>query len=434
MKLKIVLLTFFLVATGASHADILPKGGEQGTFVVPGQEGMHQELIPKSITIVHASYDLDVVAPGTTFSFDIIGSGFDEAFYKIITVDADALDVTVKNLRLVTPNQIRGQIEVGPEATTQYIHPLVVIRSLPVFRAPDPFGVVRPNEVLDIELTSIDETGQWGHFRVTTNLNEKSFQSFHLQPTNSMLEVSNIKTQFPFYVDGVVMIGEGLKHGQYGLVASMGKHEIFRQDPLVDVVKPTVGKTGSIEKVEATEKAHRPGDTLELAIKGSAFMPNEVAGLSVMVTPTDMGPATLTFVSVGRIQATLPIPPNTPPGVYGVKVLSNGKVLQEQQNVFGIVPPNWLSTVKLVRELSPGKNGQLQIIGRDIAPEYMQTLQLSTDTDGLKISNLRWQDTSTLVADIAVASDVTPGNYLIHISAGGKALKLPRGNIITIAP
>jgi hypothetical protein len=435
MKQSGVIAAFlFIFVLGNSFSDILPKSEQPGTFVVPGQEGMHRELIPKSITIVHCSYDLDVVAPGTTFNFDLIGSGFDEAFYKIISVDPDALDITVKNLRLVTPNQIHGQIDVGSEATTQYIHPLVVIRSLPVFRAPEPFGVVRPGEVLDIELTSIDETGQWGRFRVITNLDDRHYQQFHLEPTNELLEVSNLKAQLPFYVDGVVMIGQGLKHGHYGLVATLGKREVFRQDPLVDVVKPTVGKTGSIEKVEAVEKAHRPGDNLELMIKGSAFLPTEISLLSVHVTPTDMGPANLTYVSPGRVDATLRIPPNAAVGVYGVNVLSNGKVLQEQLNVFGIVPPNWLASVKLVTPLSPGKNGQLQILGRDITPEFMKTLTLETDTEGIKVSNLRWQDPMTLVADIAIAADVAPGDYLIHVSEAGKPLKFPRGNIIKVMP
>src|SRR5438445_358513 len=214
-KMGLIGTLFLFAAARVGLSDLLPKSEQPGTFVVPGQEGMHRELIPKSITIVHCSYDIDVVAPGTTFSFDLIGSGFDEAFYKIIAVDPDALDVTVKNLRLVTPNQIHGQIEVGSEATTQYIHPLVIIRSLPVFRAPEPFGVVRPGEVLDIALTSIDETGQWGRFRVITNLDERLAQKFRLEPTNPLLEVSNIKTQLPFYVDGVVMIGQRLEHGQY---------------------------------------------------------------------------------------------------------------------------------------------------------------------------------------------------------------------------
>src|SRR5207245_642848 len=156
----------------------------------------------------------------------------------------------------------------------------------------------------------IDETGQWGRFRVITNLDERLAQKFRLEPTNPLLEVSNIKTQLPFYVDGVVMIGQGLMHGLYGLLAYMGKRELFPQDPLVDVVKPTVSKTGSIKKVEAVEKAHRPGDTLELMIKGSAFLPSEISSLSVRVTPLDMGPANLTYVSAGRLDATLRIPPN----------------------------------------------------------------------------------------------------------------------------
>ncbi len=288
--------------------------------------------------------------------------------------------------------------------------------------------------MLDISLTSIDETGQWGHFRVITNLDDKLAGKFRIEPTNPLLEVSNIKTQFPFYVDGVVMIAQGLKHGQYGVVAYLGKREIFKQDPLVDVVKPTVGKTGSIEKVEAVEKAHRPGDNLELMVKGSAFLPNVVTTLVARVQPMDMGTSTFTFVSAGRLDALLRIPSNAPVGVYGVDILSKGKVLQQQMNVFGIVPPNWLATVKLSSPLSPGNNGQLMLIGRDLTPDFTKTLQLSTDTEGLQVSNLRWQSATTLLADISVAAAIAPGDYIIHVDSGGKPLKLPRGSIIKITP
>src|ERR1019366_9325578 len=183
MRRRLILGSALAVLTmGQARGDILPKSEQPGTFVVPlGQEGMHRELIPENIHIERCYYDQEVVAPGTTFGFDINGSGFDEAFYKIISVDPDALDVTVKNLRLVTANQIHGQIEVGPEATTQYLHPMIVIRGLPVFRAPEPFGVVRPGEVLDMMLTSIDETGQWGHFRVITNLDARLYSKFRLE-------------------------------------------------------------------------------------------------------------------------------------------------------------------------------------------------------------------------------------------------------------
>jgi hypothetical protein len=429
-----VFWTFVLLASSSavSFGGILPKAEETTTFVVPGQEGMHRELIPKNISIVHCSYDLDVVAPGTTFGFDIVGSGFDEAFYKIIKVDADALDVTIKNLRLVTANQIHGQIDVGTAATTQYIKPLVIIRSLPVFRAPEPFGVVRQGEVLDMELTSISETGQWGRFRVITNLNEALYKRFKLTPTNTGLELSNFKPNYPFYVEGAVMIGQGLKAGQYGVVAHIGQREVFRKIPLVDVVKPTVGRTGSIDKVEAVQKARRPGDPLELAITGSAFQPSALASLAIQVTPMEMGQGTFTFVSAGRLQASLRIPTDAPVGVYGVSVLHKGKELISERNAFGVVPPNWLSSVKAVGALTPGTTGQLALEGRDIAYDFVGKLQVTTDTEGLKISNLRWVSATGLAADIVIASDVSPGDYLIHVMVSGKEMKLPRGNIVKV--
>ena len=433
MKRGLGLTASLLVfVAGSIGADSIPTIERPGYFVT--QEGMHKELIPKNITIERCTYDLDVVAPGTTFGFDIVGSGFDEAFYKIISMDPDALDVTVQNLRLVTLNQIHGQIEVGPEATTQYIHPKVIIRALPVFRAPEPFGVVRRGEVLDIVLTSIDETGQWGRFRVITNLDEGLFSKFRVEPTNPRLEVSNVKAQYPFYVDGVVMIAEGLKHGQYGVATYLGQRELFRQDPLVDVVKPTVGKTGTIEKVRAVEMAHRPGDTLELTVTGSAFLPNVVTALSAEVNEFAMGPSTFTFVSPGKLDATLRIPPNAPVGIYGVSVLYRGKVLEKQPSVFAVVPSNWLASVKLATPLAPGKNGQLLLTGRDISMDFAKTLTFETDAEGLKVTNLRWRDPSTVMADIAVAATLEPGDYIIHVSAGGKPLKLPRGNIIQITP
>jgi hypothetical protein len=440
LTLAVLLAGFLEAGPGASAGPnspptAIPVTTEPGVFVVPpGQEGMHRELIPKNINIVRCYYDQDIVAPGTTFGFDINGSGFDEAFYRVITVDPDALDISVKNLRLITANQIHGQIEVGTEATTQFIHPKIMIRALPVFRAPEPFGVVRHGEVLEMELTSIDEGGQWGRFRVITNLDDSLYSKFRLEPTDSRLEVSNLKAQLPFYVDGVVMIAPGLKRGQYGLVARLGSHELFRQDPLVDVVKPNVGKTGSIEKVQATEIAHRPGDSIELMIKGSAFLPNVVPDLSVVMEGLTLAPSPVAYLSPGQLQAIVPIPSDAAVGAYGVMVLQKGKVLHKQPNVFAIVPPNWISSVKLASPLSPGTSGRVLIFGRDISDDYLKTLQITTDSDGLQVSNLRRQDAATLVANISVSTAVVPGDYLIHVAAVDKDLKLPRGNVIKINP
>ena len=127
----------------------------------------------------------------------------------------------------------------------------------------------------------------------------------------------------------------------------------------------------------------------------------------------DMGAANFTYVSAGRLDVTLHIPPTAPVGVYAVSILSNGKVLQQQPNVFGIVPPNWLSMVKLAAPLSAGKNGQLLVLGRDITPDFAKTVTLSTDEAGPQITNLHWQDATSLVANIAIDAD-GPSGRLHH--------------------
>jgi len=169
-------------------------------------------------------------------------------------------------------------------------------------------------------------------------------------------------------------------------------------------------------------------------VTGSAFQPNAVVGLTAEVMGFAMGPSTFTYVSAGRLDATLQIPASTPVGIYGVSILSKGKVLEKQPTAFAVVPPNWLASVTLAAPLGPGKNGQILITGRDISQDFGKTLEAATDAEGLKISNLHWQDASTMTASIAAAQTLEPGDYIIHVSAGGKALKLPRGNIIKITP
>jgi hypothetical protein len=405
------------------------------TFVIPpGQEGMHRELIPRSITIVRCYYDEEIVAPGTTFGFSINGSGFDEAFHKMIAVDMDALDVEVKGLRLVTANQIQGQIVVGADATTQYIHPKIIIRALPVFKAPEPFGVVRRGEILDIVLTGIDEGGQMGRFRILTNLDEELMRGFRVAPTTPHLDVSNLTPRYPFYVDGIMSIELGLASGEYGLVAFRGKREIFRKAPLVDVVRPNVGTTGSVEGAKAVSVANRPGDVIEILVRGSGFTPVAAARLSAEVDEFAMGPSSFTYVSAGRLALKIQSPMNAPVGLYGITLKHSGKTVYQRPTVFAIVPPNWLAGVRLSRPMSPGQSGTLEITGRDISPAYAQSLELQVDEPGLRLSPLRLLDASTLVADIQVSTAVAPGDYLVHVSAQGKPVKLPAGNIIKIKP
>lgn len=400
--------------------------------VPAGQEGMHRELIPREITIVRCYYDETIVGPGMRFGFDINGSGFNEAFYRIIEVDPDALDVTVENLRLVTANQIHGEIVVGSEATTQYIHPKILIRHLPVFRAPDPFGVVRPNEVLDIQLLSIDESGQSGRFDVITNLTEANLKRLRIVPSTDKLNVSSILPNLPFHVVGVMQIGQGLTNGQYGLTAYMGNRVVFKKDPLVDVVKPNVGKSGSIDSLKAAEPAHRPNDIFTVSLRGSGFTQSDSRLLSARTNKMGINSSTVTYVSGGRMEITFQLPENAAEGLYGVSVFQNGKEIYQQDRVFAVVPANWLSGVQLQRPLGPGTSGTLHIKGRDITAAYVQGLEIAVEEKGLQLSPLRLQDASTIAADLQVDASVAPGDYLMHVSHQGKLLKLPRGSLIKI--
>jgi hypothetical protein len=402
------------------------------TPLKPSQAGTHPELIPKNITIVRIYFEQPVVGPGTQFDFDINGSGFDVSFQQMISVDFDALDIEPKNLRLVTANQIHGTVSVGDAATTQYIYPQVMIRGLPVFRAEEPFGVVRPGEVLDIQLTNIDDTGQMGEFRVTTNLTKALYSRFRLEPTTPRLELGMLTPKLPFYVDGVVRIQPGLSSGEYGLKTFMGNHALFKKDPLVDVVHPDIGRTGTIENVKAEQPAHRPGDELSFIIKGSGFTSAAAGALVGKIEGFDMGNGQVTYLTAGELRLNFHIPANAPTGLYGVDVLQKGKPVYQRKTAFAIVPANWLNGVKLLQPIRPGQRGVVQLTGRDLSAGFIQLLTISTDEPGITLSPPRLQDLSTAALDVRVSSDVAPGDYILHVSVGAKPLKLAGGNIIKI--
>lgn len=423
--------------TPTTLPQVLPQNptgsSSSAVFVVPaGQEGMHRELIPRDISIVRVYYEQEIVAPGTRFGFDINGSGFNEAFYNIITIDADALDVEVKDLRLVTANQIHGEIEVGRDATTQYIYPKVLIRHLPVFKAVEPFGVVRPREVLDIQLVSIDESGQSGRFDVITNLTPADMKRFRVTPSTDKLEIANLTAKLPHHIEGLMEISKGLTNGQYGLSAYLGSHELFRKDPLVDVVRPNVGRTGSVENLKIGEPARRPGDSFQVTMRGSGFSPSDARWVTAQISKININTSTVAYVSAGRMELTFQLPDSTPMGVYGITVFNRGKEVHKQDAVFIVVPPNWLAGVRSAQPLRPGSSGLLQIQGRDLSSAFVQELQITMDDPGITLSPLRLQDPFTIAADVQIAKTVAPGDYILHITRQGKAVQLPRGSIIKV--
>src|SRR5262249_26264226 len=114
---------------------------------------IHRELIPKDVSIVRFNYSQPVHSPGDSFHFNIVGSGFTPAFQQTLSVYAGSAHVQIRNLHLVTINQIEGEFVVLPTAPSQYVFPYVLLNNVPVFQASTPFAVIRPGEVLDIVFT-----------------------------------------------------------------------------------------------------------------------------------------------------------------------------------------------------------------------------------------------------------------------------------------
>jgi hypothetical protein len=180
------------------------------------------------------------------------------------------------------------------------------------------------------------------------------------------------------------------------------------------------------------EAAHRPGDLLELALLGSGFTPGDTAALRARIIGFDTAAAGFSYVSQGRLKITLPVPSNLPVGIYGITIRHGGTTLFQKKSVFVIVPPNWLAGVNLAQPLAPGQSGLAQIKGRDLSPGFTQSLRVDVDEPGLKLSPLRFQDSSTVVADVHVSTGVAPGDYLLNVTCHGKPVRLPTGSIIKI--
>jgi hypothetical protein len=410
-----------------------PPAPVSTTVPKPPSIQLHKELIPKGIEIVRCYYDREIMGPETTFGFDINGSGFTTDFKDMITVDPGGLDIQVKNLHLITANQIHGDLVVGSAQTTEFIYPKVLIQGKPVFRASDPFAVVRPGEVLVIVFVSLADDGRSGRFRVITNLDETMAKQFRVVPTNPGLEISPLEFHLPFAVEGIMQITAGVPQGEYGLAAYIGQHHVWERKGIIRIVKPNIGLTGFVQGVSAVDKFHRPGDTAQFYLHGSGLTQAYTTALSAKVNEMDMGPANFQFVSAAQMRFSLQIPGNAPLRTYGINILDQkGNSLFKKDDVFQLVPPNWISGVQVAPPPHPGQQGLLRIIGRDLAPNFAQSLALEVDEPGISIKNLRPLDNNTLAADIAVSSTVAPGDYWIHLTSDGKVIQPPYGSIIKI--
>lgn len=396
---------------------------------------LHEELIPKDIEIVRCYYSQTVAAPGTTFGFDINGTGFTAEFQKMIKVEVENKGIQIKNLALVTANQIHGDMVVGESAQTDFVYPRVMIKGLAVFSAPQPFAVVRKGEVLNISFTQMAEHERGGQFRVVTNLDEELFKQFRIEPSTPGLRISAVQPQLPHLVMAQLRLEPGIGSGQYGLRVMLGSKQIFLRENMVNIVPPNVGVSGIVQGLQTQTPYQRPGDPVHILLLGSGFVASDVEALSARVNEFEMGKGTFTYISSIRMGLSLDSSPAAPPGSYSVAILGpNGQSFLQKKDAFKLVGPDWIAGIETATPAKVGKKNVLNIAGRDLSPQFVQNLKIETDEPGLTIGGIKRVDALVATAEITISSKVAPGDYWLHLSSQGKKIIPPYGSIIKIEP
>ena len=419
------------LAPPSAASEAAPRDGVPAASSEPPPVEVHKELIPRSVDIARVYYDQGLAAPGSSVAFDVNGSGFDSEFEKMIAIESGAEGVTVRDLRLVTPNQIRGTLLVGPEAATAFVFPRVVIGGKVVFQAPEPLGVIRPGEVLNFVLTEVGENGGWGRFRVFTNLTERMLGEFSVVSSTGNVVFSELRPELPFVVDGTVNIGAA-SAGEHDVVVMLGGKAVWSRPALIKIVRPNVGNTGLIRSVVAADAYHRPGDKAGFVIGGSGLRPQDARSLTAKAGSLGVLPASFKFVGPGRMELAFHIPLNAAATTYALAILCGDRTVLEAPAVFSVVGKNWTRSVSVEPAVAPGDRGALVLTGRDFDRDFIEDARASVDEPGLVIGAFKRLSPEKASADILVGKDVAPGDYWIRIFSGGKTVSPALGAFIRV--
>jgi hypothetical protein len=391
-----------------------------------------KELIPKDIDVVRVYYERSLTAPGSEVMFDINGSGFTKEFEQMIKVESGNPDVAIKDLALVTLNQIHGTLVIGEKTATGLSYPQILINGKVVFRAPDPFAVIRPREILNLIFTEMGDNGRTGRFRVFTNLTPDDFTQFQVFASTPAIAVSDLRPNYPFVVDGTLNIG-GAPTGNYGLAARLGDKILWAKDEIVRVVKPNIGQSGLAQRLLSAEGFHRPGDEARFILQGSGFQPSDATLLSARVKEWSAIKSTFTFVSPGRLDITLAIPASATPGAYDIDIMHGADVLLTTPHIFNVVGPYWSRDLKLSPNLIPGGKSLLTLSGRDFDKEFIASIKVAVDEPGLTLEPFVWISPFEAASRISADASVAPGDYWLKLSANGKPLTPQFGSIIRVS-
>lgn len=398
----------------------------------PAPIEIFKELIPKDIDVVRVYYASPLSGPGSRIDFDINGSGFTREFEKMIVVESGHPKISVSGLRLVTPNQIHGQLVVPEDVPTSINFPQILIDGKVVFRAPEPFGIIRPGEVLNLTFTEMGESGRTGRFRIYTNLTEKMFEKFSVTSDTNAIAITDVTPSLPFIVDATIHIGPAALGGAYGMTIALEGKPIWERDGVIRIVRPNVGEHGLVQRAQAVDGFHRPGETARFWIQGSGFQPTDVDLLSVRVPSMDVQSSTIVFISPGRMELRVPIPSTAEVGVYSLHVMIGTETLVQLPTAFQIVEENWLFGVRVDPALVPGGSSSMFIDGRGLTKSFVLGIGIGSDEPGLRFENWEWKTAHLAAITVSASTWVVPGDYLLTLTRNGDTLQPLRGSIIRV--
>jgi hypothetical protein len=404
-------------------------------FPAPPPVPLYPSLIPKNITIVRCYYESDVVGPNSRIGFDLNGSGFSASFQEMIDIELDGLDLRVENLKLVTPNQIHGDIIVGPSSVTGFVFPQVLIQGLPVFTAPEPFAVVRPGEVLSLRMTQVDNTGRSGRFRILTNLTAEQFKKLRVEPNTPGVIIKQLVPQLPFKIVGFMELAERVETGRYGVTVFLGNRVLYEKKQLVSIVNPNAGARGLVKGVSTSPKHARPGDSLAITISGSSFSPDDIRQLTVRLKKPSITATALSFQDAGHLGGMLQLPLDLDVGTYAVQVINHeGKIVFEDSRAISVVAENFVSSLRVDPPVRRGGTSTLKIKGRSFTNAFVSSLRISVDEEALEIGPIRLASQDQLEAALRVGESVKPGDYWIKLTVGDKPLSTETPTVIAVNP
>lgn len=406
---------------------------EPAPDLAPPPVEIHTELIPADIKIVRVHYPEPFIGPGGGLIFDINGSGFTQAFRDMITAESGHPDVAVRDLTLITPNQIRGSLAVSKDAPSAAVYPRVLIGDKVVFRAPQPFYMIRPGEVLFLGIVSHGRFGRSGRLRTLTNLTPGMLETFRIVPSTPGITISDISPSPPFVVDATVNVG-AVQPGSYGLAVEIGGETVFDRPGIINIVGSDSDDVGIVQRVTPTDGFHRPGDVARFELQGSGFRPDGVARLNAFVPGLGAVPSTFSFVAPGRMELSLTVPLSAPTTVYALDVRQGSTTLRRTDPGFFVVPENWIRQLRVEPALTPGATAALALDGRSLNAAFVRSLTVETATDALKIGPFKIETATRAVAPISAAAGLHPGDYWLKLRAGARPITPQFGSIIEVHP